>query len=134
VPVASNEQLLFANWLRETQRLQVESFDIDPNQLGGEELAEYVTWNVAALVAELGEVLQAFPTWKPWITSGRGELTEEERDHVVEELVDVTHFLGNLLCAMDVDDEELSRVYRIKQQVNRDRHAGRAYAGHRTET
>lgn len=111
---------LFGTWLERTRELQVNSFGTDPHALEGADLAEYVTWNVTALVAEIGEVLQEFPTWKPWVEA-RGSVVN--RDAFVQELVDVLHFAGNLLCAVGCTDAELNARYIAKQKVNADRQA-----------
>jgi dimeric dUTPase (all-alpha-NTP-PPase superfamily) len=40
---------------------------------------------------------------------------------VIEELVDVAHFIANCLVALDVSDAEWEAAYQAKQQVNRQR-------------
>ena len=63
--------------------------------------------------------------WKPWATP-RGWVN---RDAAVGELVDVAHFLANLLCALDVSDSEWEYLYRAKQEVNRQRMRSGTYDG-----
>jgi hypothetical protein len=109
-------------WLESTRRLQEESFGVDYARFAKEapnpELADYLTWNVTALVAELGEFLQEVG-WKPW-TTRRGWVY---RERAVKELVDVAHFLANLICALGVTDDEWEQRYRLKQEVNAQRQA-----------
>lgn len=112
------------NWLASTRTLQEEYFGRkfpvrDPN-----ELADYVTENYAAAVVELGEFMQEVG-WKPWATP-RGWTN---RDAALGELVDVGHFLANLLCALDVSDAEWEHAYRAKQEVNRRRARSGDYDG-----
>lgn len=45
------------------------------------------------------------------------------RQRVLEELVDVGHFLANMLVAIGVTDEEWEAAYRQKQDENRRRQA-----------
>lgn len=116
------------HWLKSTQELQEDHYGVNFREMEGEALADYITWNVTALTAELGEFLNEVD-WKPWVTT-RGAVHREE---AVGELVDVAHFLGNLLCALKVSDEEWERRYQEKQQVNRDRMASGTYDGRSTK-
>lgn len=75
-----------------------------------------MTENHTAAVIELSEFMQEVG-WKPW-ASPRGWVN---RDAALRELVDVGHFVANLLCALDVSDAEWERAYRAKQEVNRQR-------------
>lgn len=104
-------------WLRSTVDLQTEAFGVE-YPLTGEVLADYVRTNVTAIVAELGEALKEIG-WKPWST-GQGYLY---REAFLGELVDVGHFLANLLVAVGITDEEWEAAYQRKQQVNRERQA-----------
>lgn len=72
--------------------------------------------NYAAISVELAEFMQEVG-WKDW-ASPRGWVN---RTRAVGELVDVGHFLANLLCALDVTDQEWEDAYRAKQEVNRRR-------------
>lgn len=103
-------------WLESTRKLQEEAYDDHDWPKTGQALADSVMMNVTALTAELGEFAQEVG-WKPW-ASPRGWVN---RDAAVKELIDVGHFLANLACALGVTDEEWERLYRAKQQVNRQR-------------
>lgn len=72
--------------------------------------------NYTALVVELSEFLGEVG-WKDWATP-RGWVN---REAAVGELVDVGHFLANILCALGVTDEEWQARYQDKQEVNRQR-------------
>lgn len=116
------------HWLKSTRELQEDHYGVNFREMDGEVRADYVTWNATALTAELGEFLNEVG-WKPW-AKGRGWVNREE---AVGELVDVAHFLGNLLCALGVSDEEWEKRYQDKQQVNRDRMESGTYDGRSTK-
>lgn len=111
-------------WIESTRELQTQSYGLDPWTLeeGTSELADFISWNAHAAHVELAE-FAAETGWKPW-AKDRGWL---RRAQAVEELVDVMHFVANLFAALRVTDEEFERVYRRKQQVNRDRMASGEY-------
>lgn len=111
--------MTFDEWLLHTQRLQTLSFRVDPAVLEGDAFTDYVRHNVLAAQVELGEFIQELP-WKPWkLDTGRPNA--EARARAVEELVDVLHFIANLLVVLRVPADELERVYGHKQGVNRKR-------------
>lgn len=102
-------------WLESTRQLQEEFYGaIYPIQ--GEALADYVVMNHSALVAEATELLSEFG-WKAWVKD-RGWVN---RENALKEAVDVAHFLGNILSAIGVTDQEWEDAYRAKQEVNRQR-------------
>jgi hypothetical protein len=117
--------LMFDGWLESTRILQTHSYGADPAKLVGEAQVEYVRWNMLALIKELMESLDEC-SWKPWSVSEKGL---KNRDAFVDELVDVAHFLANLLVAANCSDEEFHQRYTIKQQVNRERMASGTYQG-----
>lgn len=102
-------------WLESTRQLQEEFYGaIYP--MNGEALADYVTINHSALVLEASELLSEFG-WKPW-AQPRGWVN---RANALKEAVDVAHFLGNILAAIGVTDQEWEDAYQKKQEVNRQR-------------
>ena len=103
----------FTSWLNSTLDLQRTAFDVDPPYLDDEERAEFVRWNILAATDELHEALNEVG-WKPWATD-----RYFNRDAFVGELIDVMHFIGNLLVTAGVTGEELSQRYHSKQQRNR---------------
>jgi hypothetical protein len=105
------------NWLASTRALQAEAFGKDfSKSLDPDEFADSIVMNSMALIKELGEFMDEVG-WKDW-TAPRGWVN---RDQAVGELVDVGHFLANLLVRLDVTDKEWEERYRAKQQVNRNR-------------
>ena len=106
----------FSDWLNNTLELQRDSFDTDPPSLKGDERADYILWNITAAQVELAEALQE-TQWKPW-GKHRGGV---DRDKFVEEIVDVMHFLANILCCVGVSGEELTLRYDDKRSINAER-------------
>lgn len=98
-----------------TRVLQREAYGADPANLAGKEREDYVRWNVLAAEDELHEALGEI-SWKPWAKS-----EFFNREQFVGELVDVLHFVGNLLAVAQVTGPELSARYSSKQSKNRDR-------------
>lgn len=121
-------------WLESTEDLQRNTYGYDldelargasanANYLRANKLAKYIDWNVTAAVQELAEVREEF-SWKPWAT----DAPFVHRERVIAEIIDVQHFLGNILVAMAVDDEEYEEAYRRKQEINRARAASGTYS------
>jgi dimeric dUTPase (all-alpha-NTP-PPase superfamily) len=104
--------------LEKQRQLQVQSFGTDPYDLSGDDLVEFVRWNVLAATDELHEALNVLSGWKPWSDA---EPAIADRDAYVEELVDVMHFVGNLLLAAGVTDRELEQAYDEKARKNAER-------------
>jgi hypothetical protein len=109
----------FSEWLDLQWRLQVGSFGIDPQKLDPEDRAVYVTWNSYALEDELHEATQEVG-WKPWATS-----RHQNRDEFLKEIVDLMHFLGNLILTASAPGQppmelgaELWELYQQKSAVN----------------
>lgn len=113
-------------WLETQLELQRKAFGVDPANLVFHERAEYVRWNALAAANELHELLDEFQ-WKPWATQ-QGYVADRQR--VVDEAVDVLHFLGNLLLTVGATDVELAERYGVKVQVNAERQqAAEGYTG-----
>lgn len=108
---------LFSEWLMRTQILQRTSFGKDPAKLEGQDRIEYVRWNMLAAQNELNEALDEI-SWKPWASA-----EFFNRDQFVGELVDVLHFVGNMLVAAKCTDAELNERYTDKMNKNRKRQA-----------
>jgi dimeric dUTPase (all-alpha-NTP-PPase superfamily) len=116
-------------WLASTKELQEEVYgyifkDLDLSSDEEQLLkADYINWNQTAAVQELAEVREEF-SWKPWATDAPFVNTTRIRD----EIIDVMHFLGNILVSIGVDDEELAEAYRQKQEINRLRASSGTYS------
>jgi dimeric dUTPase (all-alpha-NTP-PPase superfamily) len=106
----------FSRMMSRQLELQRDSFGLDPLAMEGEELAEFVRWNVLALEDELHEALDEV-RWKPW-ASDTGFI---DRDAFVKELVDAMHFLMNLMLVANASPEEIYNRYFAKAGVNQAR-------------
>jgi hypothetical protein len=109
-------------WLESTRDLQREAFDWnwDVIRAGGveyylEQLGRSTMENITSAVAELGEVLNEVG-WKPWASK-----RFVNRKAFIAELVDVVHFLANMIVSVDCTDDEWEEAYRAKQEINRQR-------------
>lgn len=120
-------------WLLSTRNLQIGTYGYDLDWLAEglrlgvpsvtKELAAYITWNLFAAHQELAETAVEF-SWKPWAI----DEPFVNRERIVNELIDVNHFVGNILTAMGVTDEEYAAAYQAKQQKNRERAASGSYS------
>jgi len=114
-------------WLKSTDRLQRETYGYGNMYEAAREdpgvLVEYLDWNQTAAVQELAELREEF-SWKPWAK----DKPFVNRERVLKEAVDVAHFLGNILTAIGVTDEEWEAAYRLKQDINRQRAASGTYS------
>lgn len=114
---------LFGSWLEQTAELQQSTYGYDPSQEEDyERWIEYIRIQTLAAFVELGEFIQKLP-WKPWRKNRLPDLEGPSRDEIIEELVDVLHFIANDLYALGVSDEELSEMYQKKMNINRSRMA-----------
>jgi hypothetical protein len=104
-------------WLMKTRVLQRTSFGTDPARLDGDARDDYIRWNTLAAIKELSEALDE-TSWKPWV-----DYEKFNRDEFIGELVDVLHFVANLLVTAGCTDSELSARYNGKMQVNAKRQA-----------
>lgn len=103
----------FDEWLKRTHELQINVFKNDPASMEGKERADFAMWNVLAALDELHEFLSEVG-WKPWVEN-RGWVN---RDAAIGELVDVMHFIANLLVLLNVDGDELAQRYVDKNKKN----------------
>ena len=110
-------------WLQSTKDLQETAFGYAFPIIGPAYQAPYLDWNVTAAGQELAEVREEF-SWKPWAT----DQPFVNRDRVRDEVIDVMHFLGNILVAIGVDDAEFEEHYKAKQDRNRARMASGTYS------
>lgn len=102
----------FTSWLGSTLDLQIKSYGQDPSKLEGEERMDFIRWNILAATDELHEALNE-TGWKPWVTSNH-----LNREEFIGEMVDVLHFIANLLVTAGCTGEELGRRYAEKQYRN----------------
>jgi len=107
------------DWLKLTRDLQIQAYGKDPHALEGFDLQFYVIWNSLAAIKELSEATDE-TRWKPWANLVDGEPIID-KDPFLKEIVDVNHFLANLLVAAGVSDDEYDAAYHAKMAVNRAR-------------
>ena len=109
-------------WLASTEALQREAFGLTPpDDAAG--VAATLKDNLLAATIELAETSVEF-SWKYWAV----DAPFFNRERIVEELVDVNHFVANMLVAMRVTDEEWEAAYQAKQEKNRRRMASGEYS------
>lgn len=108
------------DWLEKTRELQIQAYGRDPATLEGEELRYYIIWNSLAAMKELSEATDEV-RWKPWATLEPGEPIVTDKAAFIKEIVDINHFLGNLLVAAGCTDDEYDNAYEAKMEVNRER-------------
>lgn len=100
-------------WLKATRELQVDAYHDENWPKEGEALAESVMMNAFAAIKEISEATDEVG-WKPW-DSKRGWVN---REAFIAELVDVGHFLANMLIAVGCTDDEWDQRYREKMKIN----------------
>jgi len=104
-------------WLESTVALQREAYGFEWT---GREPVSSVTdslkGNLLAAIIELGEVSREF-SWKYWAH----DAPYVNRESMIGEIVDVGHFIANMLIAVGCTDEEWEEAYQEKQLINRER-------------
>jgi dimeric dUTPase (all-alpha-NTP-PPase superfamily) len=105
----------FRDALEAQRQLQIKSYGADPGDLSKEDKIEFIRWNILAAEDELHEALQE-TSWKPWQTA-----TYFKRDAFVSELVDVFHFLMNMMLVADCEADEFLQKYAEKRSINAQR-------------
>lgn len=100
-------------WLASTVRLQRDAYGRSPQDSVAGKVATLKENLLAALVELAGEVPREFH-WKfwahdePWIN----------REKFLAEIVDVQHFIANMLIEVGVTDDEYEAAYQAKQAEN----------------
>lgn len=102
----------FSDWIESTAELQARFFEGDPADFNQEEVIQFLIWNSFAVEDELHEMMQEIG-WKPWATSNH-----INREAALKEMVDLLHFVGNILRALRVTGKELTIAYKAKQFKN----------------
>lgn len=104
-------------WLASTVRLQEEAYGHVADPSDAAKTSASIKENVLALAVELlGELPREFH-WKYW----SHDEPWYRRERIIQECVDVGHFLANVLVAVGCTDAEWEAAYRAKQEVNRER-------------
>lgn len=97
-------------------QLQIGSMGIDPATVSGAQRYIYLLNNLEGIADELAEA-RAETNWKMW-TTGSELGTFHDRDAFVKELVDLLHFLVNLLLLANATADEVYNRYMAKAAVN----------------
>lgn len=103
-------------WIKTTEQLQIDAYGNDLRNASGSDRDQHIRDNVLAATDELHEVLGE-TSWKPWST----ETGVVNKENFKGEIVDVLHFVGNLIILANITEEELWEAYREKQNRNRQR-------------
>lgn len=107
-------QEFLAHMFARQKQLQKELWGIDYPTLAPEEVPACI----AALVAELGEVLHADSAWKGW----KAEARVGTRQDIGDELADVWAFVINLTMMYNFDFYDIYSAYLQKNDAVRKRH------------
>lgn len=108
--------LLVSIWANQRE-MQTTSFGADPMTLEGEERVQYIKDMVLAATDELHEALGEVG-WKPWATS------RHVNDEALKgELIDLLHFVINLMLVAHLTPEEIHHRYFVKAARNKQRQA-----------
>lgn len=104
-------------WMFNAQRaLQEDYLNVNLRDQSDEERITHIKENAFALIAELYEAINEIG-WKSWATS-----RHINRNQFVAELVDVWHFLMNLMLHVGIDADEFMKLYQAKNEINVQRH------------
>lgn len=106
---------LFGDWIEKTKYLQEEFYGQKFEDFDHEQLVDWVRINILAAEDELHEALGEI-SWKPWASA-----KYFNREAYLGEIVDVMHFIANLLAGAQITDEELNAAYLEKMERNRER-------------
>lgn len=93
--------------------------------LNYDDTAEWVQRGALAIVAELGEMLDATGSWKWWKNP-----KPIDRENLKEELVDILHFFVSLCLKAGITADELFTAYAAKNVENHARQDGRSRQGY----
>jgi len=98
------------------RNLQLEAYGLAPDKMDVDTKIEYIKTMILAGTDELHELLAELD-WKPW-TQGERKINY---DGAKKEIVDLWHFVLNIMLALDMSTDELYRMYMTKRRVNADR-------------
>lgn len=112
-----NPPPLFGTWLKETKELQ-ESFFLDDRKFSDFTVKDLEQWMMVNSFAAEDEIHEAMAeiSWKPWASA-----EFFNREAFIGEIVDVQHFIANMLVGAGCTDEEFTTAYLEKMERNRKR-------------
>jgi hypothetical protein len=102
------------------------------------EFRQFFDWNYHAIQDELRETFDALGgikdgigngVWKPWKKAYHekapnmtfNELSDSDKKELQMELIDIQHFLFNMMLAAGLDPKDLMNMYFAKNKENRER-------------
>ncbi len=96
----------------QTQLIQM----LNPNfkTMGKEKKYDWMNVCLTAISSEAEECRRHLP-WKPWKSYKKFAL---DKDELVEETIDLFHFLLEIWILLDVNEEDIMAVYEYKRLVN----------------
>ena len=103
----------FSDWLSSTRRLQEVAYDSFYEKYDADERRDSMMMNLLAIHTEVDELAQEVG-WKPW-AEPHGWIN---RQQALGEIVDIMHFVGNMLTHLNATGEELTAAYKAKQHKN----------------
>ena len=83
----------------------------------GEKRPELVAETVAYIIGEIGEILEEYQEWKTW----RKNKPKWDEKNLINEVVDLWHFILNLTIFLGLDSNTLYEGYCKKNKINYDR-------------
>jgi NTP pyrophosphatase (non-canonical NTP hydrolase) len=123
--------------LQKNIQTEVYGYDFDEMQKRMSGILEFWKWNHLAIQSELMEAFDALGgiqdgigngVWKPWKKShskikdiALSDLSERDLKDLKMELIDIQHFLFNLMISVGMDAEEIFNYYVAKNKENIDR-------------
>lgn len=112
-------------------------FEAMRNQMTLEQFRQFFDWNYHAIQDELREVFDALggiddgignAVWKPWkkdhaktAHTTYDEMSDSDKKELKMELIDIQHFLFNMMLAVGMTPDELFNYYFSKNKENRTR-------------
>lgn len=120
-------------FLRRQDRLQTKMGEASgvtksPYAMTSDELAEFITWNMTALIKELSEATDEVG-WKPWASSRHINV-----DQAIGEMVDAWHFFLNMMLAMgswgNLNIDQLAEMFDTGYKAKNDKNLRRQIEGY----
>jgi hypothetical protein len=116
----------------------VYGYDFEAMRKGSlEDFRRFFDWNYHAIQDELRETFDALggikngignAVWKPWKQDNKkiksmsfNDMSESDKKELKMELIDIQHFLFNMMLAAGMTPEELFNYYFSKNEENRNR-------------
>lgn len=123
--------------LQKTIQSDVYGYDFKQMRDKMSKLVDFWKWNQLAIQSELMEAFDALggvqdgignAAWKPWKKKHQdiqnmqlSDLSERDLKDLKMELIDIQHFLFNLMISVGMDAEEIFNYYVAKNQENIER-------------